>query len=53
MGGGRIKGKGAGECMCWKYYIVMFENGKARLPETILRMRKGGIKDNNGGVEFN
>jgi hypothetical protein len=32
-----------------KYYVFMYENGKIRLVETILRMRGEGIKEN----EFN
>jgi hypothetical protein len=31
----------------------MYENGKIRPIETILRMGGGGIKENDGGGEFN
>jgi hypothetical protein len=31
----------------------MYENGKMRPVETILRMGAGGIKENDGGGEFN
>jgi hypothetical protein len=29
------------------YYVLMYENGKMRLVETVLRMRREGIKDND------
>jgi hypothetical protein len=32
---------------------IMYENGKMRLVETILRVGGRGIKENNGGGEFN
>jgi hypothetical protein len=31
----------------------MYENGKMRPVETIQGMGRGGIKENNGGGEFN
>jgi hypothetical protein len=31
----------------------MYVNGKMRSTETIPRMGKGGIKENDGGGEFN
>jgi hypothetical protein len=31
----------------------MYENGKMRYVETILRMGEEGIKENGGGDEFN
>jgi hypothetical protein len=31
----------------------MYENGKMRPVEAVLGMGKGGIKDNDGGGEFN
>jgi hypothetical protein len=31
----------------------MYENGKVRPIETIPEMRRGEIKENNGGSEFN
>jgi hypothetical protein len=36
-----------------EYYVLMYENGKMRLVETIPGMGKGGIKENDGGGEFN
>jgi hypothetical protein len=30
----------------------MYENGKIRPAETILRMGSGGIKENDGGATF-
>jgi hypothetical protein len=30
----------------------MYVNGKTRPVETILRMGKGGVKENDGGVEL-
>jgi hypothetical protein len=36
----------------WKYYVLIFENGKMRPAETIPGMRGGHIK-NYGGGEFN
>jgi hypothetical protein len=31
----------------------MYENGKMRPVDTILRMNEGKIKENDGGCEFN
>jgi hypothetical protein len=39
--------------MQWKYYVLMYENGKMRPTETIPGMGKRGIKENDGGSEFN
>jgi hypothetical protein len=33
--------------MWWKY-VLMYENGKVRLIETIPEMEEGGIKENDG-----
>jgi hypothetical protein len=44
---------GVGGRMCWKYYILLCENGKMRPVETIPEMWKGGRKENDGGGEFN
>jgi hypothetical protein len=35
------------------YYVLMYENGKMKSVETILRMGRGAIKENDGGGEFN
>jgi hypothetical protein len=42
MGGRRIYGKGIGKWIREKYYILMYENGKVRPVEIILRMGEGG-----------
>jgi hypothetical protein len=39
--------------MWWKYYVLMHENGKMRPVETILRLGRGRIKENDGGGKFN
>jgi hypothetical protein len=44
---------GIGGWIWWKYYVLICENGKKRPAETILRSRRGGIKENDGGGEFN
>jgi hypothetical protein len=36
-----------------KYYVLLYENGKIEPVETILRIRKGRKKENEGGDEFN
>jgi hypothetical protein len=36
-----------------EYYVPMYENGKMRSVETIPGMGRGGIKENDGGSEFN
>jgi hypothetical protein len=36
-----------------EYYVLVYENGKMRLIETIPGMGGGGIKENDGGGEFN
>jgi hypothetical protein len=36
--------------MWWKYCVLMYENGKMRTVETIPEMERGGIKENDGGV---
>jgi hypothetical protein len=38
--------------MWWKYYVLMYENGKMRPAKTISGMGVGVIKENNGGSEF-
>jgi hypothetical protein len=38
----RIKGKGVGGRMWWKYYVRMYENGKIRPVETIPGMGEEG-----------
>jgi hypothetical protein len=37
----------------WKYYVLMYENGKMRPVEIILRRGREGIKKNDGGGELN
>jgi hypothetical protein len=39
--------------MWWKYYVLMYENGQTGTVETIPEMGGGGIKENDGGGEFN
>jgi hypothetical protein len=39
--------------MWWKYYVLMYQNGKMRAVETILRIRGGVIRENYGEDEFN
>jgi hypothetical protein len=36
-----------------EYYILMYENGKMRLVETVPGMGVEIIKENDGGHEFN
>jgi hypothetical protein len=36
----------------WKYYVLIHENGTIRPFETVPRMRRDGIKENDGGSEF-
>jgi hypothetical protein len=36
-----------------EYYVLTYENGKMRPVETIPEMGGGGIKENDGGGEFN
>jgi hypothetical protein len=36
-----------------KYYVLMYENGKTRSVETILRRSGRKKKENDGGGEFN
>jgi hypothetical protein len=38
---------------CYKYYVLVYENGKMRPVETIPGMGGGRIKENDGGGEFN
>jgi hypothetical protein len=45
------KGKGIGGCIWWNMHSCM--NGKIRPVETVLRMVEKGIKENDGGGEFN
>jgi hypothetical protein len=35
--------------MQWKYYVLMYENEKMRLVETVPGMGRGRIKENDGG----
>jgi hypothetical protein len=35
--------------MWWKYSVLMHENGKMRPAETILKMGRGEIKENDRG----
>jgi hypothetical protein len=37
----------------WKYYVLVYENGKMRPIETVTGSGGGEIKKNNGGGEFN
>jgi hypothetical protein len=37
----------------WRYYALMYKNGKMRPAETILRMGEGEIKENDGRGKFN
>jgi hypothetical protein len=46
-----IRHKEFGGWMWWNYYVLMCESGKMRHVETISGM--GGIKENDGGGEFN
>jgi hypothetical protein len=39
--------------MWWKYYVLMSLNGKMRPVETVPGMGDEGIKENDGGGEFN
>jgi hypothetical protein len=39
--------------MWWKYDVLMYDNGKMRPDETVPGMRGGGVKENDGGGEFN
>jgi hypothetical protein len=48
-----IQGKGVGGGISWKYYVPMNENGKMRPVESILGIGERGIKENDGGGEFN
>jgi hypothetical protein len=36
--------------MCWKNYVLTYENGKIRFVEIIPGMGSGKIKENDGGV---
>jgi hypothetical protein len=38
--------------MWWKYHVLMYENGKMRPVETVLRGERQGIKEYDGGDEF-
>jgi hypothetical protein len=50
-GGGYKERKGVGGRI-WKYYVLMYEDGKMRSVETVLRMGRGKTKENNEGDEF-
>jgi hypothetical protein len=52
-GRGKISGKGEGGRIWCKYYILMYESGKMRPVETILRMGGGRRKEKDGGSESN
>jgi hypothetical protein len=39
--------------MWWKYYVLMYENGKERDQLKLFQRRREGIKENDGGDEFN
>jgi hypothetical protein len=39
--------------MWWKYYLLIYVNGKMRPVETIPGMGYQGITKNDGGCEFN
>jgi hypothetical protein len=39
--------------MWWRYYVLKYENGKMRPVEIIPGMDLRGIKENDGGGEFN
>jgi hypothetical protein len=43
-------GKSVGGWIWWKYYELMYENGRMRHVEVVPGMRWGGIKENDGGV---
>jgi hypothetical protein len=56
----RVWWKGGKKIFCWidfgdddSKYILIHINGKMRSVETIPRMGVGGIKENDGGGEFN
>jgi hypothetical protein len=36
-----------------EYYVFVYENGKMRPFETIVRMEGGGVKENDRGHESN
>jgi hypothetical protein len=36
-----------------EYYVHLYENGKMKPVQTIPGMGEGGIKENDGGGEFN
>jgi hypothetical protein len=39
--------------MWWKYYVLMYENGKMRPVESIPGICEGKIKEREGEGEFN
>jgi hypothetical protein len=39
--------------MWCQYYVLMSKNWKMRLDEAVPQMGERGIKENDGGVEFN
>jgi hypothetical protein len=53
MGGERAYRKSEGGQICWKYYVLMYENGKMWPVETILNRGGWGIRENDGVGEFN
>jgi plasmid stabilization system protein ParE len=51
-GRGKDIRKGYRRVNVWKYYILRYENGKMRPVETLPRMGEGGIKETDGGEEY-
>jgi hypothetical protein len=52
MAGEKIQRKGVGGLICWEHYVLMYESRKMKAVETISRMGKERIKENDGGGEF-
>jgi hypothetical protein len=51
--GGEDIRKGCGRVSMVEYYTLMNENGKLRPVETIPGLGEGGVKESDGGDEFN
>jgi hypothetical protein len=51
--GGEDIRKGCGRVNMVEYYTLMNENGKLRPVETIPGLGEGGVKESDGGDEFN
>jgi hypothetical protein len=47
--GRRREERGVGGRIWWKYYILMYENGKMGPVKSILRRGEEGIMENDGG----